>query len=188
MASWGWVCRADVAHPGGKVALMSGMLLSVEAPCEVYAAADWLRSRHPWVDQLVRRIVGAGDDDSGQGWAGGDWLDELAGAVNDGADHAAAWREYAARHRAPDGERAYVAWVDAGPAISVRGAAFAVMSGGEQRLVRLVATLCPSTRVAWSVSDVGFDERGAAVLRDWLQIVHAQLLDESYPPPTGGGV
>jgi hypothetical protein len=176
------------------VALMSGMLLSVEAPCEVYEAADWLRSRHPWVDQLARRITRTGDSgdsgdvSGGQGWAGGDWLDELAVAVNDCADHTAAWREYAARHREPAGDAAYVAWVDAGPANSVRGAAFAVMSGGEQRLVRLVATLCPSTRVAWSVSDVGFDERGAAVLFDWLQIVHAQLLDESYPTSTGGGV
>ncbi len=60
------------------------------------------------------------------------------------------------------------------------------MSGGEQRLVRLVATLCPSTRVAWSVSDIGFDERGVAVLHDWLQIVHAQLPDGIYPVPGGG--
>jgi len=62
------------------------------------------------------------------------------------------------------------------------------MSGGEQRLVPLVATLCPSTRLASSVSDIGFDERGAAVLHDWLQIVHAQLLDWIYPTSTGGGV
>lgn len=54
---------------------------------------------------------------------------------------------------------------------TARGAAFAVISGGEQRLVRLVATLFPQARVAWSVSDVGFDEGGAPVLRDWLQIV-----------------
>ena len=77
---------------------------------------------------------------------------------------------------------------DAGPSNTARGTAFAVMSGGEQRLVRLMATLCPSTRVAWSVSDVGFDERGAAVLHDWLQIVRAQLPDWSYQPSAGGGV
>lgn len=56
-------------------------------------------------------------------------------------------------------------------------AAFAVMASAEQRLVRLMATFCPRVRVAWSVSDIGFDERGAAVLHDWLQIVHAQLPD-----------
>ena len=61
------------------------------------------------------------------------------------------------------------------------------MSGGEQRLVGLVATLCPRTRVAWSVSDIGFDVRGAAVLHDWLQIVQAQPLDWIYPASTGGG-
>jgi hypothetical protein len=31
------------------------------------------------------------------------------------------------------------------------------------------------------VSDVGFDERAGAVLRDRLQIVHAQLLDPDVP-------
>ena len=51
----------------------------------LYEAADWLRSRHLWVDQLARRIAGSGDigdGDSGHDWAGGDRLDELAGAVN----------------------------------------------------------------------------------------------------------
>lgn len=52
-----------------------------------------------------------------------------------------------------------------------RGRAFAVMSSGEQRLVRLVATLCPRTRVLWSVDEICFDHRGAAVLQDWLAIV-----------------
>lgn len=74
-----------------------------------------------------------------------------------------------------------MAWLDAGPSNTARGAAFGVMSGGEQRMVRLVATLCPSTRVPWSVGDVEFDERGAAVLQDWLQIVHSQLPDWLYP-------
>ncbi len=41
--------------------------------------------------------------------------------------------------------------------------------------------------MAWSVPDIGFDERGAVVLHDWLQIVQAQLLDWIYPTSTGGG-
>jgi len=109
------------------------------------------------------------------------WLDELAGAVTDYAGHAQPWREYELRHREPADECAYVPWLDAGPSNTDRGTVFAVMSGGEQRLVRLVATLCPSTRLASSVSDIGFDERGAAVLHDWLQIVQLSCWTGSTP-------
>ena len=126
--------------------------------------------RHKWVDQSAGRIAGDAED----------WLDELAGAVADGMEHAQAWRDYEQRHREPLDEGAYVAWLDAGPSNTARGAAFATMSGGEQRMVRLVATLCPRTRVPWSVGDIGFDERGAAVLDDWLRIVHGQLPDWLY--------
>jgi hypothetical protein len=38
------------------------------------------------------------------------------------------------------------------------------------------------------VSDIGIDERGASVLHDRLQIVHAQLLDWIYRTSTGGRV
>jgi hypothetical protein len=151
------------------VALMS-TTSSVEVPTAPYEAADWLRARHQWVDQLAGRIAGDAED----------WLDELAGAVADCVEHAQAWREYERRHREPMDEGAYVAWLDTGPSNTARGAAFAVMSGGEQRMVRLVATLCPRTRVPWSVGDIGFDERGAAVLDDWLRIVHGQLPDWLY--------
>lgn len=41
------------------------------------------------------------------------------------------------------------------------------MASEEQRLV---ATLCLSKRVRWSVDEVGFDDRGAAVLEDWLTV------------------
>lgn len=139
----------------------------VEVPTEAYQAADWLRARHRWVDQLAGRVAGDGEN----------WLAELAGAVADCVDHAPAWREYEVRHREPLDENAHETWLNAGPSNTARGAAFAVMSAGEQRVVRLVATLCPETRVPWSVADIRFDERGAAVPQDWLQIVHGQLPD-----------
>src|SRR6476469_6946156 len=109
------------------------------------------------------------------------WLDELAGAVTDYAGHAQPWPEYELRHRpttpaahwdttsqpaAPDAARhptspqTHVPWLDAGPSNTDRA----------------------------TVSDIGIDERGAAVLHDRLQIVHAQLLDWIYPTSTGGGV
>ncbi len=109
-----------------------------DVPAGGYEAARWLRCRHRWVNELVARI------ETGTG----DWLDDLAGAVFDGVGHAAAWREYERADPEPLNEGAYVRWVDAGPSNMARGQAFAVMSGGEQRLVRLVATLCPATRGA----------------------------------------
>ena len=140
----------------------------MKVPTEPYEAADWLRARHQCMDQLAGRIAGDAED----------WLGELAGAVADCVEHSQAWREYE-RHREPMDQGAYVAWLNAGPSNTARGAAFAVMSGGEQRMVRLVATLCARTRVPWSVGDIGFDKRGAAVLmtgcglstvsfQDWL--------------------
>jgi hypothetical protein len=54
------------------------------------------------------------------------------------------------------------------------------MSSGEQRLVRPAATWCPTTCVPWSISDIGFDDRGAAVRDDWLKIVRGQLPDWLY--------
>ncbi len=158
------------SYAGVMVAVMS-TTSSLEVPTAPYEAADWLRARHQWVDQLASRIAGDAED----------WLDELAGAVVDSVEHAQAWREYERWHREPMDEGAYVAWLDAGPSNTARGAAFAGMSAGEQRMVRLIATLCSRTRVPWSVGDVGFDERGAAVLDDWLQIVHSQLPDWLYP-------
>ncbi len=49
-------------------------------------------------------------------------------------------------------------------------------------MLRLVATLCPRVKVPWSVDDIGFDERGAVALDDWLRIVRAQLPEHIYPP------
>lgn len=46
-----------------------------------HQCANWLRFRHPWVDQLVRRSAGGTDD----------WLDEAAGAVLDTVGNGQAW-------------------------------------------------------------------------------------------------
>jgi hypothetical protein len=140
---------------------MTDWLALDDVPAGGYEAARWLRVRHRWVDELVGRIETGTQD----------WLDDLAGAITDCAENAAAWREYERAHPEPFSEGAYVAWLDAGPSNTTRGRTFAVMSSGEQRLVRLVATLCPATRVPWSVAEIEFDERGAAVLADWLVIV-----------------
>jgi len=53
-----------------------------EVPTNLYSAADWLRYRHPWLEDLTRRIAGDRDD----------WLDEIGGAVLDTVDNGAEWQ------------------------------------------------------------------------------------------------
>lgn len=153
-------------------------------PTNLYAAADWLRGRHPWLDQIALRIAGHSEE----------WLDELAGAILDCIEHGEAWNQYEREHPKPrdrDDEAAYDRWENAAPKNTPRGRAYAVMSGGEARMVRLVATLANvrgedsvgggeyyryQRRVPWSVHDVsGWDDRGVAILEDWFRIVRAQL-------------
>ncbi|WP_026874748.1 hypothetical protein [Jiangella gansuensis] len=144
----------------------------IEIPTDAYAAADWLAVRHPWVRQLAERIAGPIDEHPG-------WLDVVTQAVNGQLADAAAWEAYEARHPAPDDDAAFWEWHARGPQASHEVQAFGVMSSGEKNLVRLVATL--GGRVAWSPHDVSFDQRGAAVLADWLAIVHARLPAWMYP-------
>ena len=59
-------------------------------PQNLYQAADWLRARHPFLDELVRRIAGDSQE----------WLDEVAGAILDTVDNGAAWVLYGQEHRA----------------------------------------------------------------------------------------
>lgn len=155
-----------------------------EAPTNLYAAADWLHDRHPFLDDLVRRIAGDRDD----------WLDEIVGAVFDTVDNGQAWQRYGKDHPAPanpttpDAEDGYYRWEDAGPKNTSRGAAYADLSPGEERTIRLVATLAnirqsgyqPGTHeltsyqrfIPWSVHDTGgWDDRGHAILEDWIKIV-----------------
>ncbi|SDU74884.1 hypothetical protein [Jiangella alkaliphila] len=144
----------------------------IEIPTDAYLAADWLAARHPWVRQLVERIAGPVDRRE-------DWLDVLTQAVNDSDGDGAAWVEYERRHPAPAEDAAFWEWHAQGPQPAPPVRAFGVMSGGEKRLIRLVATL--GGRLGWSPLDVSFDQRGAAVLADWLAIVHAQLPASMYP-------
>ncbi|SDU26413.1 hypothetical protein [Jiangella alkaliphila] len=146
--------------------------MTAKAPSDLWRAADWLAGRHPWVRQLVERITGPLILRE-------DWLDVVTRAVNESDADGVAWVEYERRHPAPSDEVAFYRWQDAGPQSTPIAHAFGVMSSGEKNLVRLVATL--GGRVAWSPMDVSFDQRGAAVLADWLAIVHAQLPAWVYP-------
>lgn len=49
------------------------------APADTYRAAAWLRSRHPWLDELLTRVTGPAETD--EDYAA--WLDELVEGFNE---------------------------------------------------------------------------------------------------------
>ena len=152
----------------------TGQECEIQAPVMPSFGAMLLIERHDWLRGLAERIVGPITRDRYG------WRDELAGAVRDTTEHAAAMDAYEARDPAPDDDAAYDRWLAHGPQLSPRGRAFAVMSSGETRIVRLLATLS-ADRIDWSVADVtGLDHRGARIVADWLQIVRAQLPEWLY--------
>ena len=152
----------------------TGQKCEITPPITPHLGAVLLIERHDWLRGLAERIVGPITHDRH------DWRDELAAAVRDTAEHAAAMDAYEARDPAPDDDAAYDRWLARGPQLSPRGRAFAVMSSGEARIVRLLATLS-ADRIDWSVADVtGLDHRGARIVADWLQVVRAQLPEWLY--------
>ncbi|WP_369370126.1 hypothetical protein AB1046_15080 [Promicromonospora sp. Populi] len=136
-------------------------------PGNPYEAADWLVARHDWPRSLVARVILRGAEHP-------HWLDQLADAVTDLDTYTAAWRRYEDTHPAPSTTYAtdadWEAWEASGPTPSEAARALNVMSGGEARMCRLVATLHPTRRVNWHLADLEFDERGAAFFLDWAAV------------------
>lgn len=158
-------------------------------PTNTYQAADWIVKRHPWGREMVERVVGPlGDVDANHGW-----LNDLAQAVLDHAEHLEEWRRYKDRTPPPyepddsdarkyrAWEREYDAWEAAGPKPTPGAAAYGPMSSGERRIVRLIATLSRQG-VNWCVGDIDFDQRGARILLDWMAVCRAQLSEQLYDP------
>lgn len=137
-----------------------------------FLAADWLLARHEWVRHLIQRIALPGQDRP-------HWLDQLAEAYADLAAHAADWKRYEATHRPPGSfasDAEWDAWEAAGPELTDAARALAVMSAGEQRMCRLVATLHPDSRdVGWHVDDLQLDGRGVAFFLDWIRVALTAL-------------
>lgn len=136
-----------------------------------YEAGDWLLSRHDWARYLVSRVVLSGLDRP-------HWLDQLADAYTDLTAHEAAWARYEATHREPGqyaSDAEWDAWQAAGPEPTDAAHALVVMSGGEQRMCRLIATLHPTHRGTWHLADLQLDERGAAFFLDWTLVALTAL-------------
>lgn len=131
-----------------------------------YEASDWLLARHDWARRLVGRVVLSGPDRP-------HWLDQLADAYTDLDEHTAAWARYEAAHRQPSTfatDAEWDAWDAAGPQTPDTAHALGVMSGGEQRMCRLIVTLHPTYRGGWHLADLVLDERGAAFFLDWTTL------------------
>ncbi|WP_166845097.1 hypothetical protein [Isoptericola sp. BMS4] len=138
-------------------------------PSDPYAAADWLLARHEWPRDLVARVVLPDE--------GPHWLDQLVDAHADLATFTAAWARYEDTHREP-GTRAtdaeWDAWEAAGPRPAPAARMLMVMSSGEARMCRLLATLHPTERTAWCLGDLdGLDHRGVAFVVDWTAVALA---------------
>ncbi|WP_125775355.1 hypothetical protein [Antribacter gilvus] len=144
-------------------------------PTDPYQAADWLVNRHEWARQLVARVIPGGTTDP-------DWLDHYAHAFAAYEDHATAWKTYRATHWISDyaTDTEYDAWQAAGPQAPPAAASLGAMSSGEARMCRLIATLHPAQRVAWSLADVDFDARGIAFFAD-LAAVAMRPYTHCYP-------
>lgn len=141
-------------------------------PRDTYEAAAWLRRRHAWLDTLLTRVTGPSGDEYAA------WLDELVDAFNDIAVTDEAWQGYQRSHPEPQDENAWETWQAAGPQLRTPAAeALAPMSGGEIRMLRLLTTFGtgPRCSAGWRIDDVDFDDRGAAVVEDWIKILRSQL-------------
>lgn len=187
------------------------------APSDRYAAATWLAQRHERVWGLAQRLGAITSYSEADPPADSYQVDPdvVAQAVYDADQHAVEWALYAATRSAPTSaqfhgrddadeayERAYDSWLEDGPKGTDAGAAFAPMSSGEQRVMRLVATLgrpddarreahyvssldWPLMRTGLSIGDAsGLDHEGARILADWLEIFRAQLPPWLYEGPT----
>ncbi|GAB3881458.1 hypothetical protein [Terrabacter terrigena] len=168
---------------------VSPAVIDDPAPADSYEAAAWLRERHPWLDELLTRVVGPTDLRIGRSA----WLDELVDAFTELVEHGSDWRAYKAANPEPresddweESERTYAAWSHAGPQLRTGIAqSIAPMSSGEVRILRLLTTLGTGNRVAagWRVDDIAYDDRGAAVVEDWIAVVRAQLPALRVDPP-----
>lgn len=131
-----------------------------------WRAAAWLLGRHPQLAQLATRVPGVVTRD-GDGDLDVD-LDTLAATFLALQEHRKAWADYEDRSSAPQDDRAYDAWQAAGPQASAAVRAVSVLSGGEGRMLRLLAFLAPTARVPLNVGDTQGIGDGRLVA-DWCR-------------------
>jgi hypothetical protein len=148
---------------------------NINAVYEPYAAAAWLVNRHPTIAELLGRMDLWTGNESDEGKEV--HLRHLAEAINDAEQYGAAWKLYEEERPAPfydedDPKQAalYDAWEQAGPSHSnPRAAAFGPMSGGEKRMLRMLAILAPSTPVRFNLAYTADVDQGYR--DDWRRLV-----------------
>jgi hypothetical protein len=144
-----------------------------------WGAARWLVGRYPRMQVLCER-VGAIDDDGDERWP---HIDMLADVIRASDHYGRAWEAYGRHRYAPDDEARYDAWEAAGPKAEASAAefnlatpggilAYGPMSGGEKRMLRILAALSPHRVEFSATSDTsGLDDEGHAFVLDWLAII-----------------
>ena len=143
----------------------------------LYRSATWLLGRHSRLAHLAVRVRGViepdPDDPAGEPVLN---LDHLACVIAATGSYATAWEEYENQYRAPQDEREFELWRQAGPDpddIAPGLSDFLVMSSGEVASLRLLATLA-SEPVAFRVGDLfSLDAEGQRLLADWTTAVRA---------------
>lgn len=134
-----------------------------------WRSATWLLGRHPQLAQLADRVGIVSRDSDGDLDVD---LEALAEAFVALDANRAAWADYEYRSPAPEDDREYDAWQAAGPQAPPIVRSIGVMSGGEVRMLRLLAVLSPTTRVPLHVGDAQGLGDGRLVA-DWCRAIQA---------------
>lgn len=172
--------RADVrAHLASLFTGVGVAVVTVPEPPNAHAlayqAGEWLVSRHDMLRRLVERCD-CWEVESGPVMPD---LEKLARGINAADRHGELWSNYEYASPPPTYsryesdrafDRAQEAWAKAGPKLKDAVAlSFMPMSGGEKRMLRMLAMLAPSTRVRFNLSDSEGVDRGYR--DDWLRLV-----------------
>lgn len=145
--------------------------MTINPICEPYAAAGWLVSRHRTIQRLLDRIDGWIKFDSGNTMPD---VELVAQVINESDQYNADWLTYERGHRPPLDEAGYERWQDAGPKPpNDRVAAYGPMSGGEKRMLRMLAVLAPVARVRFNLCDSDGVDQGYA--EDWRLLIAGKV-------------